>query len=150
MSSSVGLDGNYSAEISWILMKINIWNKIDINMLTISHIQLICSRRYIVNSLSKIRKLSINEKELLKKLKRLWQNEKEFILSNFFFCHNVLNSNVIQKCKKRLHVGKGKCYMWRRTGLFYHRNYLTPTSRRHLKYSRSLLALRNFSRSHTI
>ena len=40
----------------------------------------------------------------LGELKTLWQKEKVLVLSNFFFCHNVFKSHLLQRGQK---AGKG-------------------------------------------
>ena len=42
----------------------------------------------------------------LKEWKTLWQKELLLIMSNFFFCHNVFKSCLLQRCQKASTFGK--------------------------------------------
>ena len=42
--------------------------------------------------------------KLLKKT--LWQKENLLVLSNFFFCNNVIKSLLLQSFRTRLYAGK--------------------------------------------
>ena len=88
-----------------VCCRIVVWGK----GLNLSHIQQICSRRL-------CKHLDSNKVNLSKwthtltywiDLETLWQKEKLLVLSNFFFCHKVFKSRLLQKHQKVSTWGKG-------------------------------------------
>ena len=81
---------------------------LDGELSTISHIQQIWSRR--------LWKLLGKNTETLykcryyywKELKTLWQKNKLLVLSNFYFCHNVFKSRLLQMRQKSSECGTSK------------------------------------------
>ena len=74
------------------------------NILTIFHIQRICSRRLWKYLGKQMTKPKFN---LWIELKTLWQNEELFIMSISSFCYNVFKSLLLQRCQKASTWWKG-------------------------------------------
>ena len=63
---------------------------------TFTYIQQICSRQLWTHLGKNVENPHKRRYNYWKKLKTLWQKEKLLVLSNFFFCHNVFKSCLLQ------------------------------------------------------
>ena len=83
----------YSSWVFWTISSI---------LLTLSHLQQICSRR-LWKHLSKIMKTSINWNLIIEESwKHCDKKEKLLVFSNFYFWHNVYKSKLLQRHQKAL------------------------------------------------
>ena len=78
-----------------------------LNMLTLSHIQQICSRQLWKHLLKNMENLYNCRYYYWKNMKTLWQIEKLLILNNVSFCHDVFNSRLLQVRQNASIRGKG-------------------------------------------
>ena len=79
-------------------------------LLTFSHKQQDCSRRlwkHICKNTEKVFKYKYN---YWKELKTLWKKKNLLVLNNFYFCHNVFKSRLLQRLQKASICGKALIY----------------------------------------
>ena len=84
-----------------------VWRKSLKAILTLSHIQQICSRLLWKNLGKNIENLYKSRYTYWIELKTLCQKEILLVLSNFFFCHKVFKSYLLQRPQKASTWGKG-------------------------------------------
>ena len=74
-------------------------SKVSTDLLTLFHIQKICSRQLWTCLLKNMENFYNCRCNYWKKLKTLCQKEKLLVLSNFSYCHNVFKSRLLQNMR---------------------------------------------------